>query len=236
MKTFLYFILVLMASYQSLCAEEQVDDILDRLEQKLLESKQESLLLNDNWNKPIRASESKEIVLKEQKIKGNLPAQKELQQIGSAIDKVENEVERLSSDVEKLKRIIGSYTKTNSQINIYVEVTDPSKTSLREIDIKLDRFPIYKLNPDVGIWLPRQKIPIFSGPLDPGKHSIALTGRMARVVDENMPVDDNIFHIFDQEFTIEIPQGRIRKDISIKLERIKDKNFKAKAILVESTL
>ncbi|SMF72837.1 hypothetical protein [Pseudobacteriovorax antillogorgiicola] len=231
---------LLLIAYQMSFASskkvEDVDSILDRLERKLMESKQESFLLNDNWNKPLRPPAKTNYSYKKTTIKPVLPSGEKLQEVSMAIDKIDREVKRLGADMERLKQILGQQIEHESLIEIATELQAPKESILRALTIHLDDYQIYQLNPDVGLWAPRTTVPIYFGPLKPGKHKVRIEGRVARVISENMPIDDNMFNTIEQEFTIDVPSGVFKKGFKIAIEKPGDKRFKTKAKIIEYNL
>ena len=216
--------------------QNKVDSILDRLERKLMESKQDSLLLSDQWSQPVEPKIKTKIKYKRNNINAALPSQEKLKDLEVAINSIEKEVNLLSSDMERMKEILGKQVKQDSLIEIISELNQEDKTIYRELVVKLDGYTIYKLDPHVGLWQSRKTIPLYSGPLRQGKHKLEITGRVAKVISKELPIDDNIYSLIQQEYDIVVPNGKFRKGYKIKIKAPKTKNFKVKAKILEYSI
>ena len=148
----------------------------------------------------------------------------------------EEEINRLSSDMERMKQIIGQNTTLDNVVEISTELKNPKETVIRELVIKLDGYQVYKLNPDVGLWVPRTTIPIYTGPLKQGKHKVNISARLARVVGKDLPIDDNTFNIITQEFTINVPSGKFQKGYKISIKKPVKDTLNTKADVIEYNL
>lgn len=217
--------------------KENVENILDRLERKLLESKQDSLLLSDQWNTSVRPTIKRKMKIKKKtNVSAELPSQNKLQDVDEAINQIEKEVNRLSSDMERMKEILGKQIESDSLIEIIADMNTPNDSVIRELNIVIDDYPIYKLDPNVGLWKSRTEIPIYFGPLKEGSHKIKITGRIAKVSSKDLPVDDNIFSLVNHEFSINIPKGKFHKGYKLQLKSPENKKFNIKANILEYSL
>lgn len=216
--------------------EGNIDSILDRLEKKLMETKQEPFLLEDKWNQPIKNPKRKSYRFKQTTIASNLPSQAGLDEIGKAIDKIQLEVNQLSSDMERMKQSIGDKTSIDTKLVIETEILKPQSTVVRDLVIYIDDFEVFKLNPDSRLWAPKKIIPIYSGFIHPGTHKVTVRGRVARIMSKTLPIDDNTFNIIEGKHTIEVGSEKFKKGISIKIDEPDSKKHKIKANIVEYSL
>ena len=84
---------------------------------------------------------------------------------------IEDEVNQLGSDMERMKEILGKKITQINMIDISAVIPDIKHTIIRELEIKLDGYTIYKMDPHVGLWQIRSMIFIYSGSLKQGDHN-----------------------------------------------------------------
>lgn len=209
---------------------DQVESILDRLERQLMERERRNLFPDiGSSNKQSKPAADQRIVIEPTTISGNLPDQGALNEFSKTVDQIEDELASLGGELENLKQKIRRGTQNDSLIEISALIPNPDQVSIREFEVRLDGFPIYQLNRSGGLWMPRKQIPIFAGPLAPGKHDLEFYARVVKKISEDLPVDTSIFHLYQQKFQFEVEEGTNKKGFRITLGAVIEQNIQAQA-------
>jgi len=211
--------------------DASMDGVLDRLERKLMEQEASTLRLTPLPRiKPERPAQ-RNIDLPTQAISAPLPEQRDFQAIDQQIKDLEQETDELSGQVEKLKTDLQVQASKASLVEIVAELSAPEETSLRDFAFSINKHTIYQIQSGEGPWMPGSQILLYTGPLEPGEHIVQLKGRTVRRYGEGLPLDQNLYHRYDQSFRISIPQGSFRKGYRFKLAKPEEQNIHAQAIL-----
>jgi len=208
----------------------EVESILDRLERQLMERERRNLFPDaQSPSQNRKPAADQRILVEPTTISGRLPDQGALDEFAKTIDQIEDELASLGGELENLKQKIRRGTQSDSLIEISALIPDPDKISIREFEVRLDGFPIYQLNRSGGLWMPRNQIPIFAGPLAPGKHELELYARIVKKMSDNLPVDTSIFHLYQQSFQFQVQEGVDKKGFRITLGEVIEQNIQAQA-------
>lgn len=224
--------------YQSLAIDDkrlnEVESILDRLERQLMERERRNLFPDMRQQEQENKAEADRLIIAEPtQISGQLPDQGALDEFAKTIDQIEEELASLGGELENLKQKIRRGTQNDKFIEISALVPNPDKISIREFEIRLDGFLIYQMNRSAGLWLPRNQIPIFAGPLAAGKHELELQARVVRKESESLPIDTSMFHVYQQRFHFQVDEGQDKKAYRIILGEVNEQNTKAQAKIEE---
>jgi hypothetical protein len=205
---------------------QAMDSVLDRLERKLMEQEASSLKIE-----PINPSPkaSKSVKFPTSAFEGRLPGAEDFQGLEKQIATLEKEADELSGQIESMKGELLSAASKGSLVEIEALIEDPDLTSVRELSFYLDDTKIYTM--EGGEWTPSSKLPFFLGPLEAGEHTLKLEARTVRRRDKTLPLDQNIFHRYDQSFKIQVQAGVFRKGYRMKLVRPEQQNTRAQASL-----
>ncbi|NRA68698.1 MAG: hypothetical protein HRU19_29705 [Pseudobacteriovorax sp.] len=215
-------------------SHQKVDSILDRLERKLLESRQDSLLLDQSWQdqKKKRLKPARSLKFSGEKISSMTPSQQDFIEIEGVLDSIDMEVKQLSSDLEKIKQVVAKDKKHNSDVTMQISIKNPEKTIVRELTVTIDDYEVYRVDEAVGLWVPRKTFPIFTGPMLVGRHNIRINGRIVKAVSDQVPIDDNVYQLINQDYNLVIPETPSKKLITIEIDDIGKQNFKAEARII----
>ncbi|MFW7380172.1 MAG: hypothetical protein ACOH5I_15265 [Oligoflexus sp.] len=209
---------------------DEVESILDRLERQLIERERRNLFPGTKpTDSEKKGNVDHRIIVEPSMISGRLPDQGALDEFASTIDQIEDELASLGGELENLKQKIRRGTQSDSLIEISAMIPNPDQVSIREFEIKLDGFTIYQLNRSGGLWLPRQQIPIFAGPLASGPHEIELHARIVKKMSDDLPVDSSTFHLYRQKFQFEVKEGIDKKGFRITMGEVVEQNIQAQA-------
>ena len=83
-----------------------IDDMISKLEKKLLDSQQDSTIENNKWSIPAQNKNTRKYAFPTTKIHGNTVSQKKLYKFEQDVQIIENSLEEVSDDIEKLKELI----------------------------------------------------------------------------------------------------------------------------------
>ncbi len=206
---------------------QAMDSVLDRLERKLME--QEASSLHIEPINPAPAPANQKITLPTGSLEGRLPGSEDFKGLEKQIAGLEKEADELSGQIETLKGDLLSQATQSSLIEIEALIEDPDLTSVRELNFYLDGSKIFAM--DGGDWAPNPEIPFFLGPLEAGEHTLKLEGRTIRRREKTLPLDQNIYHHYDQNFKIQIQAGVYHKGYRLRLVRPEQQNTRAQASL-----
>lgn len=208
----------------------EVESILDRLERQLLDQERRQMLPDLPSSESVERQEpSSSLEYLPTRIAPKLPDAGRLQEIATTVDQIESELSGLGGELERIKQKIRRGTQTDALIEISARLPSSDQTSLRAFEVKLDGFTIYQMNRSSGFWLPRNEIPIFTGPLSVGQHEVEFTARVVQRESEKLPIDNNVFHLYRQSFLIEVEEGSHKKGYRILLNEVDKQNLKATA-------
>ena len=233
MKSVVFFLsfFVLWANSSKLHANE-TEDLIDRLEQKLLESRRDTLLLEENWKIRDRSAAQTEYKYAIDSITADQPGHKDLEALSGIVNQIEAEVADLSAKTEKLKLANKSEFISRPKALIKITIDKPEDMIVRDMNVSLNDYEIFRANDAISVWLPQATIPLYQGPLKEGKHQVKVYARLAKTINSAYPVDDDIHHIVNQNFEIEIKKNKPRHSFNILLKKINEENFKAEASLL----
>lgn len=215
---------------------KEVNSIIDKLEQKLLNQESKSIFFGSKGEKQSGSKSKTSIRYVEDKIKGSLPQKNDLDEITKVIAKIENDVNRMSGEVENLKIKIESNAHPTSMVELAIGIDKPDVLSFRELRIDLDGHTVYQLNHGEGIWLPSKKIPLFKGPLAAGKYKVKVRARVVKKSTKAPFVDTNAFQIYDEVKEITVPEGKFKKGFTLMFKDFKKQNQNAKIDMAEYDL
>ncbi|MBC7658833.1 MAG: hypothetical protein H7249_03915 [Chitinophagaceae bacterium] len=205
---------------------QAMDSVLDRLEKKLMEQEAASLHIDPI---PSGKKTTQNVRLQQSHVEGRLPGFDDFKGLETQIAQLEKEADELSGQIETLKGDLLSQASKGSLIEIAAVVEDPDLTAIRELNFYLDGNKIYSM--DGGEWAPSPEIPFFLGPLEPGEHTLKLEARTARRLEKSLPLDQNLYHRYDQDFKIQVQPGVYHKGYHLKLVRPEQQNTRAQASL-----
>ncbi len=216
---------------QSRPKADPADAVLDRLERKLIEQEAKTLRLQPP---PVREGTLGGMRLDlpaspASTILAPLPQQQDFAAIDQDLLSLEQEVDDLAGQVEKLKADFQSHAGKGSFVEIIAELEAPQETSLRDLTFSINGHKIYSRNSQ-GPWIPGAQILLYSGPLEAGEHTLILEARTVRRYGEGLPLDQNLYHQYQQTFPITIPSGMVRKGYRLKLAKPEQQNIHAKAV------
>lgn len=214
----------------------EVNSIIDRLEQKLLNQESKSIFFGSEGEKRTREKATTSIRYVEENINASLPQKDDLDEISKVISKIEDDVNRMSGEVESLKIKIEANANPTSVVEMSLGIEKPDAISFRELKIDLSGYTIYQLNYGEGIWMPSKKIPLFKGPLPAGKYKVSVKARVVKKSSSAPYVDTNTFQMYDQVKEIVIPEGAFKKGFAIMFKDFNQQNQNANIDMAEYEL
>lgn len=185
--------------------------ILDRLEQKLLRKEESTITFEKN---PVPASSSSattRLNYEGQEIKAEAPQLREIEELEKAITALEKETENLARDVQTSRQAILQNASQSGQVFITTRF-DQGKASFRTLRVKLDGFTVYETAGSQGFWQVPGEIPLFQGPLQPGKHKLIYEARIVMKNDQAPSTNSDAAWKLDETFDFEVPDGKSQKN------------------------
>ncbi|MBF0440442.1 MAG: hypothetical protein HQK54_00910 [Oligoflexales bacterium] len=197
------------------------ETILERLEKKL-KDQQEDVLDLDSVRKLPSKSDDKTTKYEFKEgltITSKSGMSPQMNELDKAIHELESEVEQLSSEVQKLKQDVFVNAKIDNVVEIKTKLPISFEMSFRTINAKLDGYLVYDAGESTDLWTPRNEVPLFSGPLQPGKHVIDFEARLVRRKLEGLPVTENIYAMVRNRFEFNVPIAKEKRAITILLSK-----------------
>lgn len=201
------FLPCLLISARGLLAAEadlqKVEDILERLEKKIME--QEGLSASYG-QPPLQQERDKSSVVQKrpEQIKADIKENVKLKEIASAISEIELELDKLESDVQKTKQKIFEDSSLSSSLELVLVPPAADRLALRHLKVSLDGVSIYELSQPSGIWAPRRSIPLFNGPIYPGVHKFEVEMNVVERNSRGLPINQDAFRSLRKDFSINV--------------------------------
>jgi hypothetical protein len=191
---------------------KSVDSILDRLESRLLDQESDGLTFGEKLPPPDTGAPATRYKFDgkgRSKVEGKTSEQTELRAIATMIDELESQVDQLASSVQKTKQSILDEAGIDNFIALEARLTEADAAALTALTIRLDGFDVYAVQDASGLWLPAKMIPLYAGPLQPGRHRIDLEARLAMKHDAAMPLNGDVYRFVNKSFDITVPGGTV---------------------------
>ena len=192
-----------------------VDAVLDRLEQRLLDQEADGLTFGERAGATKGKDETEAPSARYRfDTKGQVNAttgeREQMRSIANALTELETQVDQLASNVQKTKQSILDEASIDNFVAIEAALEDTDKASIKTLNIKLDGYPVYELNEASGLWLPSKAVPLYAGPLQPGSHRLDLEARVImrhQSTESALPMNGDVYRFINKSFDLNIPGG-----------------------------
>lgn len=213
----------------------QVNSILDRLEKRLQRREAQGLTF-DNDESPRKDKPAKTFNLDPAKIEGTTPSREDIAEVEALVDRLEREIEDLSSDVRREKQTILEDARADNFVSLAAVLQEKEKTALTSLRIRLDGYDIYAVDESSGLWMPSSKIPLYAGPLEPGTHTLDLKARLVmRHEGKPVPFKNQVARFINKRFKFSVPSGSSRAGWTVALAPPTSANASAGAELKKTS-
>lgn len=209
------------------------ENILDRLERKLMEQEAATLRItappqsaNKNSKAPVQRFDMPASVMS-----APLPHESGFDSIAKDLRELEQDADELSGQVEKLKADFLAMADKGNFVEIKLVIEDPNAMVVRSMALTIDKHPVYETQDREGQWIPGPEVLLYAGPMEPGTHELNLKGRIVRRYESNVPLDQNLYHAYDQNLQVVVPTGAFRQGYRLKLAKPEKQNIHAQAVL-----
>jgi len=198
---------------------QRVESILDRLEQRLLEQEQgKTSFLGDYANPEARSSTSTPVLeFRRELIEGQTDESRQLQEFSLTLNEIETQVERLDSDVQRVKQQIVENARIDNHVTIETSLSHRDRAIINSLSIKLDDFEVYRADEASGLFLPNHSLNVFSGPIPPGSHEIKMSARVVMKERDSIPLTGAVHRSVEEVFTINVPDGHVRPRFTVQI-------------------
>lgn len=149
--------------------------------------------------------------------------------IAASIAGLGKDVDQLKANVQKTRQGILQDSKTNNFVEMEARLQADELASLKSLEIKLDGYSVYDIDDTAGLWMPTRRMPVYSGPLQPGSHRVDVTARLVMRQDAKLALDGDAYRIINKSFDIKVPDGKYKKRWVINIKPPTGKNSKADA-------
>jgi hypothetical protein len=127
--------------------------------------------------------------------------------LGTAISELENQVDKLASNVQKTKQTILDDSGIDNFIALEAHLDDTDASSLKTLIVKLDGYAVYEMQEASGLWMPSKIVPLYSGPMQPGAHRIEIEARLVMRHKQAVPLNSDVYRFVNKSFDLNIPGG-----------------------------
>jgi hypothetical protein len=212
---------------------ESTESILDRLERKLMEQEAATLRITAP---PVSASKNNKAPVQRFDMPASimaapLPHEAGFDGIAKELRELEQDADELSGQVEKLKADFLAMADKGNFVEIKLVIEDPNAMVVRTMALTIDKHPVYETQDREGQWIPGPEVLLYAGPMEPGTHELNLKGRIVRRYESNVPLDQNLYHAYDQNLQVVVPTGAFRQGYRLKLAKPEKQNIHAQAVL-----
>jgi len=198
-----------LRAYAAPADVSKVDQVLDRLEKRLLDQEADGLTFGEKLPPP--PSQQGDVRTfnydKGTRIEARTPTQDTLKGLKQAVTELEGQVDQLASSVQKTKQAIVDDAAIDNYLTLEAQLSDNDAASLKTLNVKLDGYAIYELADTAGLWMPTKSIPLYAGPLQPGKHRIDLEARLVMRAKDRLPLNGDVYRFVNKTFDLTIPGG-----------------------------
>jgi len=227
------FILGLNADCFAQKRNESSENVLDRLERKLMEQEAATLRITSPVASENRVKKSpvQKYDMPASVMAAPLPHAQSFDSIAKDIRELEQDADEMSGQVEKLKADFMAMADKGNFIEIKLTIEEPDALVVRSMELTIDKHSVYATQDREGQWLPSSEVLLYSGPMEPGTHELNLKGRIIRRFGENLPIDQNLYHTYDQNIQVTVPGGNFRQGYRLKIVKPEKQNIHAEAVL-----
>lgn len=212
---------------------DKIESVLDKLENRYLDREAGPLTFDEQAKTP--GAEKKPVEVLEIKSKSPIEAQtpngRVLKDIQGKITEYDNQLDALEADARKLKANLVEGSSTDNQVHVDVTLKEPKTASLRTLTAKIDGSTLFNQNDPSGMWIPAKSIAIYQGPMQPGSHRIEVTAVVTRTNASGLALAGWNQQQLVQSFTFDVPEGKVRKVVTVELTPGSEKTQKASAKL-----
>ena len=188
-----------------------VNSVLDRLERRIMDQEADGLTFEDKTRPPATLEPTDPAARYKFENKGTINAttseREQMASLASAITELETQVDQLASNVQKTKQSILDESKVNNFIGIEAQLSETDAAAIKTLNIKLDGYPVYELQEASGLWLPSKAVPLYAGPLQPGKHRLDLEARIVMRHQSGMPMNGDVYRFINKSFEMTVSGG-----------------------------
>jgi hypothetical protein len=219
-------------------ADQKIENVLDTLEKRLLDKEASPLTLDEEATASApshnaRGSSQKYSPKGPAGIVGQTPKGKNIQELQRKINEYDNRVEILEADLRKLRSGVYEASATDNQILLEVKAGNATKFIIRTLTARLDGNTLYNQLDPAGLWMPTRSIPVFFGPLQPGEHRLDVTAMLAPLNQNGLEMPTWNQKGLQQSFSFAVPDGKMRKTISIEINDAKGDGSQPMAKMTE---
>ena len=218
---------------------KKIENVLDKLEQRLLD-KEASPLTFEEEQKPAAAKSDPARTTQKYspkspaRVTGQTPGGKNLQELQKKINEYDNRIEILESDLRKMRASVYEGSVADNQIMLEIRAGNTSKFIIRTVTARLDGNILYTQLDPAGLWMPTRSIPVFYGPLQPGEHRMDVAATLAPLSEDGLELPTWKQKAVQQSFSFTIPDGKVRKNLIIEINDTKGDGSQPVASLVEA--
>ncbi len=203
----------------------EVESILDQLEKRLQENEVKTSAPMSFGSKKYLKSDEGLVKFKQEKIEADLNESQKLISLSEAISKLEDDINKIDSEVHLARQSLLETAKIDNVVEIEGLIGNPDKIALRSLLVHIDGYEVYTLNDSNGLWIPSKSIPLYSGPMSPGKHRVTIDARISSKSSDHFPFINGDYQVVSRSFEIDIPDGVFKKRWSIDLAKNSTKNY-----------
>ncbi|MFK7872966.1 MAG: hypothetical protein AB8C84_07310 [Oligoflexales bacterium] len=220
-----FFILAVLASQ---AVSHDLDDILDRLEEKLKRNETEEMgsAPEQKYREPHYTTQSTTRMTPTSDLS--------IQNIEKKVHNLEQQIGDLEKGVEILFQETLQQAKSKNVVKITASIIAEGSHEFSSLIVELDGKKIYYSDTETGFWVPDDHLPVFWGTLSPGSHSLKMTARIHRVAQTTHPVRGE--RLIQKDFKVNIPSGPYEKEWKITLQPDQNATGDKEASLVEEEL
>ena len=188
-----------------------IESVIDKLERKLTAESEGRLNRYNATKKSVETIENEMIV---EAAPGELGS---LANLEAELRRLEVTILDISDDAAKLTQNILAKTSDNTRSLVTVDLSYLDNFNLKKLDITLDGYSLFKFDSSYHVSLPARILPLYSGPLGLGKHSLSLTGSFEEKSEGSINLAGERYATVSQTVTLEMTPEDQKSVFSISL-------------------
>ena len=193
------------------------EDVIEALENRLYQDSQDAFELADPLRPTVEVSESQRYQ-DTSRIQGQMSGPKEAQQIAHELKKIEQEIDRVASQVEKTKNALLQRADAENYLKVDLVLAKAKGYAIDNIALKIDGFAVHRSNKDTSFWETNQAMPIFFGPITVGNHAIDVEARFAKLVGDDVQLTADMLKQVSKRLDLHIDPAKKDAHYTIRLD------------------
>lgn len=198
---------IIVTSQSILARSKSSENILDKLEQRLLDQEREALSFDSGLSSLGQKPADTSFKFRPKYIDELTPSNQDLKKLAATVTDLESQTEYLASRVQRIKQHIYQDATIDTLVDITTQVEQKDQLTYRSLDVSIDGEKVYQHSTALGLWIPEDSIPLYRGPMQPGAHRIDFEARLIQKQDKGLPIQSNTYNIIKETYRFDVSKA-----------------------------